>query len=375
MILLLAALCVTANAEEQTDLVSLPPEYEQMLDALPDALRDSLPEQVFTATDSEEVAAAWEGLLSPGTLFDLVMDKIADGWQGYLRLLLQLFGVLLIRAVWNCLATGVRSAGLASGMSLLCRLCLFGVIVTQAMWMLEGVVIFYQDLGTLTSAFLPLMSAMYVMGGNVGTAATNQSTLVLGFSLVEWIGGKSVVPLFSLCLAFAMLGAFEATVAGRMQILTSKLKKWYTTAMSLAMLLISGALAAQTTLSARADSLGFRTVRFAVSNNIPMVGGGVAEMLRTAATAVGWLRGVVGIGGIALLLWLLLPQIISLLVSRLIYSLASDMAGWLGCSEEGRLLGEIGSLQGYLLAVISVSVMTFFFALVILLRCGTAFGG
>lgn len=346
-----------------------------MLDALPDALRDSLPEQVFTATDSEEVAAAWEGLLSPGTLFDLVVDKITDGWQEYLRLLLQLLGVLLVRAVWNSFASSVRSAGLASGMSLLCRLCLFGVIVTQAMWMLEGVVIFYQNLGALTSAFLPLMSAMYVMGGNVGTAATNQSTLVLGFSLVEWVGGKSVVPLFSLCLAFALLGAFEATVAGRMQILTSKLKTWYTTALSLAMLLISGALAAQTTLSARADSLGFRTVRFAVSNNIPMVGGGVAEMLRTAATAVGWLRGVVGIGGIALLLWLLLPQIISLLVSRLIYSLASDMAGWLGCPEEGRLLGEIGSLQGYLLAVISVSVMTFFFALVILLRCGTAFGG
>jgi hypothetical protein len=45
----------------------------------------------------------------------------------------------------------------------------------------------------------------------------------------------------------------------------------------------------------------------------------------------------------------------------------------MGCSEEGKLLGEVSSLYGYLLAVVSVSVMTFFFALVLLLKCGAAY--
>lgn len=343
-----------------------------MLSGLPDALRSSLPDEVFS-TDPESAARAWQALTTPSAILSLIVDTIAADWQIYVRLLAQLIGVLLLRAVWNCLAASMRSAGLSSGVQLLCRLVLFGIIVAQSIQMLSGVVAFYDDLSALTAGFLPLMGAMYAMGGNVSTAVVNHSTLVMSFGLVEWIGGKSIVPLFSVCMAFALLGAFEGSVASRMQILTGKFKKWYTTALSLVMLLLSGALAAQTTLTSRADSLGFRTVRFAVSSSIPVVGGGVAEMLRTAASGLSWMRGVVGVGGVVLIVWLLLPQIVSLLLTRLVFGVAGDMAGWMGCGEEGKLLGEVSSLYGYLLAVVSVSVMTFFFALVLLLKCGAAY--
>jgi len=154
-------------------------------------------------------------------------------------------------------------------------------------------------------------------------------------------------------------------------VVTGKLKKWYTTALGLAMLLLSTALGAQTTLTARADSLAFRTVRFAVSSTIPVVGGGVAEMLRTAATGISWLRGVVGIGGVVLLIWLLLPRLCSILLYRSLFSLAGDVASLLGCPEEGKLLGEVVSLYGYLLAVLSLSVMTFLLSLLLLLKCAS----
>lgn len=343
-----------------------------MLQELPDALRSSLPDEVFS-TDPESAARAWQALTTPSAILSLIVDTIAADWQIYVRLLARLIGVLLLSAVWNCLAASMRSAGLSSGVQLLCRLVLFGIIVAQSMQMLSGVVAFFDDLSALSATFLPLMGAMYAMGGNVSTAVVNHSTLVMSFGLIEWIGGKSIVPLFSVCMAFALLGAFEGSVASRMQILTGKFKKWYTTALSLVMLLLSGALAAQTTLASRADSLGFRAVRFAVSSSIPVVGGGVAEMLRTAASGLHWMRGVVGVGGVALVVWLLLPQIVSLLLTRMVFGLAGDLAGWMGCSEEGKLLGEVSSLYGYLLAVVSVSVMTFFFALVLLLKCGAAY--
>jgi hypothetical protein len=60
---------------------------------------------------------------------------------------------------------------------------------------------------------------------------------------------------------------------------------------------------------------------------------------------------------------------------RWVFSLAEDVAAWLGCGEEGRLLSGIRSLYGYLLAVISVSVMCFLFALLLLLKCGVAYAG
>lgn len=367
----LGSLHVSANGSEAR-VPALPTEYRQMLQELPDALLQSLPDEAFS-TDPESAARAWQMLLSPRGLVTLITDMLAAHWRDYLRLLLTLLGVLLLRAVWNALATSVKPEGLSGGVQLLCRLVLFGVIVKQALGLLTGVVAFYADLNQLTAAFLPLMGAMYAMGGNVGAAVVNHSTLVMSMSAVEWVGGKSVVPLFSLCLAFALLGAFEGSVAGRMQILTGKLKKWYTTGLGLLMLLLSGTLAAQSVLTARADSLGFRTVRFAVSSSIPIVGGGVADMLRTAASGLGYLRGMVGVGGVVLILWLLLPQIISIWLIRILFGVAGDIAGWMGCGEEGKLLGEVSSLYGYLLAVVAISAVTFFFALVLLIKCGAAY--
>ena len=373
---LMGLLCLTTFAEEQSGdtAYTLPEEYGDMLDALPDALRDSLPEDIFTK-DAEAAARAWESLASPEGLFRLLGEQLTAHWQEYVRLLLFLCGILLLRGVLGCASASLRTPALSGGVQLLCRVGLFGAIITQAMTVLSGVVEFYRRLNGLTSAFLPLMGAMYALGGNVSTAVVNHSTLLLSLSLVEWLGGKTVVPLFSLCLAFSLLGAFGPSVAGRMQVATGKLKKWYTTALSLTMLLLSAALGAQTTLSARADTLSFRTVRFAVSSSLPVVGGGVAEMLKTAAAGMSWLRGVVGVGGIVLLVWLLLPQVISLLLTRGMYALAGDVAGWLGCEGEAKLLSEIASLFGYLVAVVALSAVTFLCALLLLLKCGSVYGG
>lgn len=354
--------------------VAFPKEYGEMLAGLPDALKDSLPEPLFT-TDPQAAADAYRSLLSPRALFDCLLECLKHQGSGLLRLLLELCGVILLRGVVGNLTTHVRSPVLAEGVRLLSRVVLFGFIVDQAFSQLAGMQTFFEDLRTLTTAFLPLMGSMYVLGGNVGTAAVNHASLILSLSLVEWVGSKTMVPLFSLCLAFSLLGVFGTTTAGRGAVIGGKLKKWYTTALSLTMLLITAALGAQATITARADSMGFRTVRFALSSSIPIIGGGLSEMLRTAATGIGWLRGIVGIGGVALLLWLLLPHLVSLFLTRTIYTMAGDVAGWLGCDDEAKLLGDVAGLFGYMIAVSVLCVMSFILSLVLLLKCGAAFGG
>ena len=370
-----ALLAVGAGAEELGGLsFTLPAEYEQMLEGLPKALADSLPERLFTS-DPQAASDAFLALLSPRALLSCVLNRIKEQGGGLVRLLLPLCGVLLLRSVVAHLTTSLRSPVLAEGVRLLSRVVLFSIIVGQAFSQLEGMQVFFEDLRGLSSAFLPLMGSMYVLGGNVGTAAVNHASLVLSLCLVEWIGSKTIVPLFSLCLAFSLLGVFGTSTAGRGGMIGAKLKKWYTTALSLTMLLLTAAMGAQTTIAARADSMGFRTARFALSSSIPVIGGGLSEMLRTAATGVGWLRGIVGLGGVALLLYLLLPHLVGLFLTRTVYAVAGDVASWLGCDDEAKLLGEVAGLFGYMIAVSTLCVMTFFLSLVLLLKCGAAFGG
>jgi hypothetical protein len=51
------------------------------------------------------------------------------------------------------------------------------------------------------------------------------------------------------------------------------------------------------------------------------------------------------------------------------------VAVWLGCEDEAKLLGEIAGLFGYMIAVAALCVMTFLLSLLLLLKCGAAFGG
>ncbi len=373
MILMLVGLTSLTCAAEVTGedaFFAFPEEYGQMLSSLPDALRSSLPQDVFSA-DPVEQATALERFLTPSTLLGYLIELLFGNISAPLSLLLGICGVLLLRALINNLSTGLGSE-MAATYGLLCRLCFCLVLVEHTFGVLKDVTAYFEALRQLNEAYLPLMGAMYLSGGNVATAAVNQSTLVFSNALVNTLGGESVVPLFSICLALTVGGVLGGEAGVRLSFLGGKLKKWYTTALALTMLLLGAILAAQTTLAAKADSLGFRTVRFVVSSNIPLVGGGISEMLRSAATGVSWLRSLTGIGGVILLLSLLLPTVGRVLLCRWICTLGGEAAAWFGCPEEGALLSEIGSLYGYLLAVVSLCCMTFFFSLIILLRCAAA---
>jgi stage III sporulation protein AE len=351
---------------------ALPDEYEQMLKELPAAVRESAPPALF-ASDAEELSRALSAFLSPSALLSHLSALLREGWDLPGTLLLQLFGILLLRALLDCVAAGLGS-GMRSTFSLLCRVCLCLAIMQQTVRLLEGVGEYFAALRQMTQAYVPLLSAMYLTGGNVATATVNQSTLLFSTSLVSTLGGASVVPLTSLCLGLTLVGVSDGGMGARLAHVCGKIKRWYTSALALTMLLLSAVLGMQTTLAARGDSLAFKTVRFVVASQIPMVGGGVAEMLRSAAGGVSWLRSLVGIGGVIMLLALLLPTLGQVLLSRLVCSLGADAAAWLGCGEEGRLLGEIAQLYGFLIAVIALSAVTFFFSLVFLAQCAAAFG-
>ena len=361
--------CCAAWTEGQS-LQDMPAEYAEMLQGLPEAVKDSLPEDIFSV-DAAEQAEALERFLTPAGVFDYLWSALLGDLSAPLRCLLGICGVLLLRVLLDGMATGLGAA-ISPTYSLLCRLCFCAVLSGEAVALLSDVCAYFAALEQLIHAYLPLMGTMYLWGGNVAAAAVNQSTLIFSTSLVSTMGGRSVVPLFSLCLALTLIGTIEDAGGGKMAYLAGKLKKWYTTALALTMLLLSAILAAQTTLAARADSLAFKTVRFVVASNIPLVGGGVAEMLRSAATGVAWLRSLVGLGGVIMLLALLVPTLGRVLLCRWVCTLGADIAGWFGCAQEGRLLAEMGALHGYLLAVVSLGGITFFFSLILLLRCAVA---
>ena len=140
------------------------------------------------------------------------------------------------------------------------------------------------------------------------------------------------------------------------------------------MMLLLAMLAAQNTLGTRADSLAMRSMRFAATNWIPVVGGSVAEMFRTISAGVGYLRGTVGICGVILLILLLFPTLIQLFLLRLCWQLSASAADLLGCDREKKLLDEFASILGYLIAAVSICSSVLMLAMILLAQSAAAIG-
>ena len=237
---------------------------------------------------------------------------------------------------------------------------------------MESVTDYLSTLTDLTSASIPLLTVLYAMGGNVTAAAASAGSLTVYLTVLENLVGRTVLPFCGICLAFAWMGAREG--GPRTGTLLATLKKNYATALSFFMMLLLAMLTAQSTLGAKADTLSMRSIKFAAGNLIPVVGGSVGELIRTVSAGVGYLRGGLGICGVLLLILTLLPPLARLFLHRLVWQISASVADLLGCDSERKLLDEIASLTGYLIAAVCICSSVLLIALTLLAHCASAIG-
>lgn len=371
--LLFSVLTTTVNAEDTTEngYTTIPDEYEDYLDSIPDELRDLLPDGLFSK-DAGEVGGAvtemssFSYLLS--TLFELVGLKLAD----VAKMLAQIVGVLLLSAAVRCLKASFRSETVAKAFSFVSVCIVTLCLVSKSYAGIASVTAYFDRLSKMTAATLPLMGALYAMGGNVAAAVASSAGLATFLAVLEQVVAKSIVPFCGICMASALVSGLDPTL--RTGTLVSTLKKNYTTVLSFLMMLLVAMLATQTTLGARQDSLAMKSVKFAAGNWIPVVGGSVGELLRTVSTSVGYLRGAVGLSGILLLLLTLLPTLVELFLARAAWQISASLADLLGCDSEKRLLEEFASLLGYLIAAVSITSSVLLLSLTLLTHCAAALG-
>jgi stage III sporulation protein AE len=154
--------------------------------------------------------------------------------------------------------------------------------------------------------------------------------------------------------------------------LTALIKSSYTRTLGFVMLLLSFVLSTQTLLRAAADSLTARAAKFLAGNLIPVVGGALGDTFRTVASGVAFLKSTVGVGVMIVLFLMLLPVLISLLLTRLSFRLSLTVSDLLGCETESRLLNELVGIYGTLIAVVSMCTVFLIFALTLFVRVSAA---
>lgn len=359
-----------AYAENNNDVYSK--EYKDMLDAIPDDIAELLPEELYSDRP-EDIANGASKMSEFGYVIKTVLSVLGLELHASLKLFASLMGILILSAVMNAVRSSFRSTGISEVFSICASAGVFLVAVSSQYSIVSSVSGFFTRICTFANAMLPLMGALYAMGGNVASAVANHSSLMIFMSIVENFCARTVIPVSGACIAFAAAGVLfsEISLGG----LAQSFKKLYTNTLTFMMTVFGTVMAAQNLLASKADTLAGKTAKFAMGNLIPVVGSALAGTLGTVSTSVEYIRSSVGVIGIIIVAFMLLPTVATLLMTKLALSLASGTAEILGCSKEGRLIGEMAGINGFLLAASCICSVAFIFMLTLFAKCSSAVGG
>ena len=366
VVVCVACLSVTQTGATETGALSewetMPTEYGAWQDSLPEDVQDALPNGMFSE-DRNEAYEAVKQAVSLGSAVQMILSLVGVRMSDCVGLAASLLGLILLSAVLQNIQAALGGKG--SEMFGFCvRLTMFAAVVAQGVVLLQNVKDYFAELQALTTAMVPTMSVLYALGGNLTQAVANQEILMAVLAVIQYIGSSTVLPMCGACLALALLEAFRSSV--RLDAVSGLIKKWYASFLGLLMTVLTAVFSAQSVLTARADNLNMKGVKYAVGSMLPVVGGAVSGTLGTVAAGVGVLRSVCGVCGIILIALLLLPTLIQLLLYRATFQLAGTVAGMLRCDGEAKLLGEVASLYGYVAAVVGICSVVFVVALAVL---------
>lgn len=343
-LLVLCPLNVLAEGEYQYG--TLPPEYGDFIGSVDGALGDALPDGALS-DKAEDLANAASEISSPAKLIEILLSGFSNGLQSVLPTLALILCTVILTAVCRAVSNGM-SAGLCQAVELITRLCSFCAISASAVSCTESLNGYFERLFAAVSSFLPLSAVLYAMGGNLTGAASSGITVGITLTVCEFICTRTVIPLFCVCLSLSLMSVFDGVGGNFGAEVSATLRKWYTTALSFVMMILTSSVAAQSIISAKADNAAMRGVKFAVSSFVPISGGTVSSTLGTLAAGVELMRGSVGVIGIFVIVLMLIPTVIELALMRAVFSLGAFCAGVLGCGGEQRLLSELDGLYGYL---------------------------
>ena len=222
-----------------------------------------------------------------------------------------------------------------------------------------------ENLTMYMRAVIPVMGSLYSAGGNVGAAAASSASLTAAVTLMEQAMGVCLLPVLRVCLGIAIVRCLGGGIC--LDGVGSFIRGIFTTGMGLMTVLFGVMMGLQTKLALASDGAAARTVKFAVANMIPVIGGAAGEAMRAVVGSIATVRTGAGAVAVVGILLTVLPAVVRLLVYRAVFGAAGTLAGVLGAEGERTVISEMKEMMGYALAMVFFCGVLFIFSVTLMI--------
>lgn len=205
-------------------------------------------------------------------------------------------------------------------------------------------------------AFVPVFCVIVATSGNTITAFSTNSLLLFLAQTLNYISKNVFIPLSNCFLAIGICSGIRSELNLRSFI--AVMKRYITSAISVCSATFVTILSIKTAVSARADVLGLRSMRFAINTVVPVIGGAISEGLLSIQTYSSLIRSSVGVVGIIAVALVFLPAIIEVALWRLFLSLTSVVSDVFGDSSVSFVLRSFCDAMLIMNVILILSMVT-----------------
>ena len=358
-LLLIAAFPLCVMAEDDGN------PFSALLEALPEEVREELPEDCVSEMEKGENAdgAVLAALFSLTDWKNRLLSAAAAALSPLLSTFSTVLAALIVSSALGHAAEEGEKTGFFTFLSLFFTVFVWrrlGGEWDKAIGAIDTMTVFLR-------AVIPALLGLEAASGGIVTAAAGESSLLAVPALIGE-AAAALTPVIQGMTALTLIGVLTDDpgwdgILGTVGRMVSGILAFLTAMLGL---FLSG----QRAVTAGTDGMLNRTVRFAVGNFVPYVGGAAGESVSVMIGSAMFLKSAMGGAAAAAVLFIVLKPTVSLLLTRFALSLSVFAAGLLGNNRVKKLLSGFTAVTDLTAAALFTSSVLSIFLLSLFVKNG-----
>ncbi len=333
------------------------PNIGDITDSLPKEIQDALPNGIDTVMDTPEKISE---LFSVEYIFDLSSSLLKIALSSALRTFAFVVTVVLISSLVSNIGNSFSESGQGVRIwTLTSSLCIAFCVYTLVGSHLKSVVEFSKNTVTFVRAQALAMGSVALSAGEISSAGINSAWCFFLTGSVEELCDKLLVPIMQISFCATLTHSVTSGVnIGRF---IQTVRNTFTSVLVFLMTVISVIFSFQSVIAHSSDSVAMRSVRYAISHSVPIIGGLVSDSARTLASSLGLMKNALGFFGVAVILVLSLYPLVGLFASKLALQMSSSFAFLINDDSSVSFIDESVKMLNFLIAVSIILSVAFIF--------------
>ncbi len=331
---------------------------------IPEAAQPYLAESDLSASNPDSLLT-----ISPSEIFQTILHTAADEASAPLRLCGTLLALTILTTVLSSLNDTTAHPSMKSLFDAIGTLLCITTAAASLCTCLIRTADAFQTGRVFMGSYVPVFAAFIAAGGSVACGASYQIFVLFLTETIMQIAGKIMFPLLQMAAALGIVDAVNPKL--HLGCFVSGIHKGVTWVLGFLMALFSALLSVRSFAASAVDSLAGKSLKLIASSAVPVIGGAVSDAYGTVQGSIRVLRNGVGGIGILVILWLVLPPMLSLILYRIVCWLMQILAETAGASSMSRLYQNmLNTLSAALALLFCFAVMLIFSTAIMLLLLG-----